>query len=230
MQYQIARSFYAHFADADPRTRIALAAVIAIAALAACGTKDVAKADSTTATTPAATSAMVGDSAAKAMHADTSMGRMAMGGMAMTGDPDHDFLRMMTDHHKGLILMAHETIESKEKLGVKPIASTLDTEQDAEMDKMTTMLEKTFKDPYAPKVTPDNQALADQLNGKTGVEYDRTFLNNVITHHQQALKMIDSYLPTAKMPELKAMAEKMKATQAKEIADFQKKVAKMPSK
>lgn len=236
MPLPINRSWYAPVAVAL-RTGKVFAAVIFVAAFAACGTKEVAKTDSTSAMAPVAKSAMAGDTGMAMhgdpplpMHHDTSMGKTAMGNMAMTGDADHDFLRMMTDHHKGLILMAHETIESPVKLGVKPIASKLDTEQDAEMDAMTTMLEKTFKDPYAPKVTPDNQAMADALKGKTGTDYDHTFLQNVIMHHEQALKMIDAYLPNAKMPELKAMAEKMKAVQTKEIAEYKTMVAKMPSK
>lgn len=194
----------------------------AIAALlgAGCRSEKTAASDTATpapATTPAAPAAAKPDSGAMA-----GMANMA----GMTGDADHDFLRMMSDHHKGLILMAHETIESKETLGVKDIARRLDKEQDDELDKMTTMLERDFKDPYAPKATPDNQAMADQLKGKTGTEYDRTFLQNVIAHHEQAVKMIDDYLPKAKAPALKTMAESMKATQTREIAEFRHKLAK----
>ena len=195
---------------------------LAIAALlgAGCRSEKPAASDTatpTSATTPAASTAAKPDSGAMAGMANLA---------GMTGDADHDFLRMMSDHHKGLILMAHETIESKDKLGVKDIARRLDKEQDDELDKMTTMLEQDFKDPYAPKVTPDNQAMADQLKGKTGTDYDRTFLQNVIAHHEQAVKMIDDYLPKAKAPALKTMAESMKATQTKEIAEFRQKLAK----
>ena len=204
------------------RTRIGLAAATLIVTVSACGTKENARPE-TAAGTASATSASSASMDSVATAANAAVG---MGAMAMTGDPDHDFLRMMTDHHKGMILMAHETIESEAKLGVKPIAARLDKEQDAEMDKMTTMLEQTFKDPYAPKVTADNQAMADQLKGKSGAEYDRTFLENVIKHHEQAVKMIDAYLPTAKLPELKKMAENMKAMQSAEITEFKKRLAK----
>ena len=202
------------------RFGLTVAALMVIAS--ACGTNE--SANSKTSAAVARTSqpsSVPMDSPAKAMGA-----RAGMHAMAMTGDPDHDFLRMMTDHHKGMILMAHETIESKLTLGVKPIAARLDKEQDVEMDKMTTMLEQTFKDPYAPKVTSDNQAMADQLKGKAGDDYDRTFLKNVIMHHEEAVKMIEDYLPTAKLPELKTMAEKMKVTQSSEIVEFRKRLAK----
>jgi len=90
---------------------------------------------------------------------------------------------------------------------------------------MVTMLEKTYKDAYAAKVMPDNQAMADELKTKSGTEYDRAFYQNVIKHHGEAVKMVDAYLPNAKSAAVKQMAVKIKADQTKEIAEFQKKLA-----
>ena len=150
-----------------------------------------------------------------------------MPGMAMTGDADRDFLRMMSDHHKGMILMAHMTTERKPGGAAVGDAKKMDAAQDAELDKMVTMLEKTYKDAYAPRVMPDNQAMADELKGKSGGDYDRSFYQNVIKHHGEAIKMVDEYLPKSKSPAVRQMAEKMKADQTKEIAEFQKKLASM---
>lgn len=212
----------------------AYAAVVALVATAAtacssgdkagAGAADTAAAPTASAAaTPAQTDTMKGMSGMNMGSAGTQGSSMA--GMQMTGDPDHDFLRMMSDHHKGMIAMAHMTKEQKPAPGSAADATKLDTKQDAELDKMMTMLEKEFKDPYSPKVMPDNQAMVDQLRGKTGADYDRTFYQNVVMHHQQAIKMIDDYLPKAKSATLKQMAEKMKADQTKEIAEFQKKAA-----
>lgn len=196
------------------------AAVPLVLVATACGTKEKPM-DSTVGTTPApaATSAMP----------DT--GTSAHGGMAgmanMTGNADHDFLRMMSDHHKGLIVMAHMT---KDRTGVGAAAADarkLDAAQDKELEHMMGMLEKDFKDPYAPKVMPAHQAMADELKPKTGKEYERSFYENIITHHQEAIAMVDEYLPKAKNTMLKQMAEKMKADQTKEISDFQQKVSKL---
>ncbi len=157
---------------------------------------------------------------------DRSTGEMSqMAGM--TGDADHDFLRMMSDHHKGMIAMAHPTIESRENLAVKGDARKLDKAQDAELDMMANKLDRDFKDAYTPKVTAENQRMVDALKGKTGDDYSKTFLQNVIMHHGEAVKMIDEYLPKAKDASLKTMASKMKADQTKEIAEFKKKLAAM---
>ncbi|MDQ6636023.1 MAG: DUF305 domain-containing protein [Gemmatimonadota bacterium] len=209
--------------SARPARLLVLAA--AVVAVGACAKSD-RPADSLAAGAGVSATAAIATPAAGDSMAGQDMG--AMQGMAnMTGKPDQDFLRMMSDHHKGLILMAHMTKGRKEGRTAVADATKLDTKQDQELDQMVSMLEKDFKDPYAPKVMPEHQAMADSLKSKTGKEYDRTFYQNVIKHHQEAIKMIDDYLPKAKNTMLKRMAEKMKADQTKEIAEFRQKVSRM---
>ncbi len=209
------------------RTSIVIPALALSAACAA--NKDSARSDTATAITPTTLGA---DSIAHApaMSGVQNDARGGMGDMSAmpttTGNADHDFLRMMTDHHKGMVTMAHG---AKERQGssIREIATRLDTEQDKELDQMTTMLERDFKDPYAPKVTPDNQKMIDALKTKTGAEFDRTFLENTIIHHQEAIKMVDGYLPKSANAKLKTMAAKMKADQAREIVEFKQRLAKI---
>lgn len=87
---------------------------------------------------------------------------------------------------------------------------------------MVSMLKTDFKDDYTPKVMPDNQAMADSLKQKSGVAYGTTFRENVIKYHQEGLQMIDRFLPQLTRPELKQMAQKMKADQTREIAKFKR--------
>ena len=165
---------------------------------------------------------MKGDSGMKDMQGS---GKMA--GMAMTGDADHDFLRMMSDHHKGMIAMAHMTKERKNIGSAAADARKIDAAQDKELDRMVTTLEKDFKDAYAPKVMPDNQAMADAMKSMNGTAYERAFYENTIKHHQAAVTMVDEYLPKGKSAAIKQMAEKIKAEQTKEIAEFQKKLGQL---
>lgn len=145
----------------------------------------------------------------------------------MTGDPDRDFLRMMSDHHKGMIAMAHPTMDFKGELSVKGEAKKLDKNQDAELEKMSTMLSKQWNDDYTPSIMPSNQKMVNDLSGKSGNDYSRAFLSNVVMHHTEAIKMIDEYLAKAKNADVKQMAEKMKADQAREIAEFNRKLANL---
>ena len=189
-------------------------------ALVACGSGDK-KADTASGSVSATRAPMAADTA-------TSTAGGPMSGMTnMTGDADHDFLRQMSDHHKGLISLAHMTKERSDVGTAKADATKMDAAQDKELDHMVTMLEKDFKDPYAPKVMPEHQAMADELKPKSGKDYERTFYQDVIKHHQEAVTMIDDYLPKAKSAMLKQMATDMKAAQTKEIAEFKGKVAKL---
>lgn len=196
------------------------AILISFAALGACSPKSDSTADSTAA---ASSSSMTPSTDTTNASAHSQMTGMAN----MTGDPDRDFLRMMSDHHKGLIAIVHPTLDKKENLAVKGDAAKMDKKQDAELDKMITMLDQQYKDSYTPSVTPDNQRMVDELKDKSGSDYSRTFLRNVIAHHQQAIQMVDEYRPKARNPQVKAMAEKMKSDQAKEIAELQRKLSAM---
>ncbi len=184
--------------------------------------------NSLTPSTAAASSAQMDSMPGMKSPAASGAQAGGMQGMAgMTGDPDHDFLRMMSDHHKGLIQIAHMTKDKKDVGTATADATKLDTKQDKDLDHMVTMLEKDFKDPYAPKVMSEHQQMADELKAKSGKDYERTFYQDIIKHHQEAVTMIDDYLPKGKNAMLKGMAQTMKTDQQKEIQDFQQKVAKL---
>ena len=55
---------------------------------------------------------------------------------------------------------------------------------------------------------------------------DKDFAMMMKIHHQQALNMAEMQLKTGKSPEMKAMAKQIIAAQKKEIAQFDKWLAK----
>jgi uncharacterized protein (DUF305 family) len=196
-------------------------ATLAFGGAAACAKSDKPADTAATANAPATTTAISGDSMAG--H-DTS----GMQGMAnMTGNADHDFLRMMADHHEGLVVMTQMTENRKDVGTAAADAAKLDAAQSKQVAQMVTLLEKDFNDRYVPKVMPEHQAMVDDLKTKSGKEYERTFYQDIIKHHQEAIAMIDAYLPRAKNPMVKQMAEKMKAIQTRQIAEFQQELAKL---
>jgi uncharacterized protein (DUF305 family) len=134
---------------------------------------------------------------------------------------DQEFLRMMSDHHTGMVLMAHEVIERKEKLASKADARKFDQEQDDELDRMRSAL-KGMNDSYKPTATSEAKEMAASLSKLSGKEFDRTFWENTIKHHQMAIDMIDKYLPNLTHPDVKTMAERMRAAQMQEIDKMKK--------
>ncbi|MGI8509278.1 MAG: DUF305 domain-containing protein [Gemmatimonadaceae bacterium] len=129
---------------------------------------------------------------------------------------DQEFLQKMSDHHEGLILMVHKTLEHTGPLAVKDEAKKLDSEQDDELDRMKNALKGDFNvASYTPKAMPEHQAMADSLGKLSGSAYDRQFRKDVITHHQEAVAMIDRYLPRLTHADVKTMAERMRANEMK---------------
>lgn len=55
------------------------------------------------------------------------------------------------------------------------------------------------------------------LEGKTGDEFDKAFLSEMITHHEGAVSMAKKVLETSKKPELIKLANDIISAQNKEI-------------
>ena len=205
-----------HRSLSTPRAWVARTtlAMLTFVALAACG-----GGDKETAT---------GDTAAGATaSADTGMAGMDHSNMAMNQTPakdaDQEFMRMMTNHHEGLILMMDPAMEKASSSTAKADAKKLHDKQHQERDSMLAMLRTGYNDEH--KATPAASAkqMNDDLQKRSGADYDRTMYAHVVMHHQEALKMIDDFLPRLQNPQLKAMAQKMRTDQAREIADFERK-------
>lgn len=58
------------------------------------------------------------------------------------------------------------------------------------------------------------------LQNKTGEEFDQTFLEEMIEHHQGAVNMATAALASAKHQEIKDMAKAIIEAQTKEIGDM----------
>lgn len=60
----------------------------------------------------------------------------------------------------------------------------------------------------------------NELKTKTGDDFDRAFINDMITHHQGAVDMAKVAQTNAQHTEIKSLAETIIATQEKEINDM----------
>lgn len=59
------------------------------------------------------------------------------------------------------------------------------------------------------------------ISGKTGTEFDKLFLSEMIIHHKGAVDMSQMVLSNSQNPELKKFAQKIIDDQTKEIAQMQ---------
>lgn len=142
---------------------------------------------------------------------------------AQAQSADAQFLKSMVDHHEGFVVMATAVMTKASKAATQQDAHMLHTKQAAERDSMVVMLRADYGASKTPTVTEKNRAQNDSLQKLSGAQYDRTFYRLVIDHHRAGIAMIDSVSPRLTKDRVRAMAQKMKSDQEKEIADFQKK-------
>jgi uncharacterized protein (DUF305 family) len=139
-------------------------------------------------------------------------------------DADHEFLRMMSDHHEGLVVMGQDAMSRAADDSVRNAAHMLHTKQAAGRDTMVMMISQTYNEQYTPKMMPKNQAQADTLRQRQGGEIDRYFLQTTIAHHEEGIAMIDRFMQRFTKPDVRAMAERMRGEQQREIAELQGKL------
>lgn len=162
----------------------------------------------------------------------TSMGSMSgMDHSAMTStpakDPDQEFVRMMVDHHQGLIALSDTALAMKPSEHIRMDAREMSRKQRAEQTKMIAMLKADYGEDKMPMVMPSNAQMVSEVASKAGKDLDRTFREKVIAHHEEALKMVDDYMPKFTKPAVRTMATKMKADQQKEIAELKSELKEM---
>lgn len=189
------------------RCKSLISATLVSLTLFGCATKDSQTADSATAASGSA---------------DTTA---PMPGMESTParDANQEFLRMMVDHHQGMLQMADVALKKATSAEVRSEATKMRAAQTAEQRKMLGMLKAQYGEDKMPMVAPSDASMITMLSGASGAAFDRQFREHVIMHHQDAIKMVDQSLPRLTNAELKQMAEKMKTDQTREIGELRKK-------
>jgi uncharacterized protein (DUF305 family) len=143
---------------------------------------------------------------------------------AAAGAADESFLKRMTDHHEGLLLMARQASERAGGGEVSRDARALAEAQRAEQQRMLALLKSRFDESHAPAAMARHRAVADSLAGVTGRDYGPVFYQHVIAHHQEGIAMIDSLLPQLADTGVRAMAERIRDAQIEDMDELSAKV------
>jgi uncharacterized protein (DUF305 family) len=145
------------------------------------------------------------------------------------GSSDKDFASMMKIHHMGATEMARMQVAQGTDQQVKDMAQRMINEQQREMQEFDAFLGRddhnstaqSQSSPFYDRVTKemDKMKMGD-LNDSGSV--DQQFVQLMIPHHQGGVAMADLYLKTGAQDEkLKAIANRLKADQQKEIQQMQ---------
>ena len=190
-----------------------LAAITASVALVSGCTGGDTGSESVTADTPAA--------AAPAAHYMADMNRPA------PKDADHEFLRMMIDHHEGMIQMGTAAMTRASTQPAKDDAHKLHTKQLDEQKQMQSMVSSNYGENVMPMIMPSDKAMNDTLQQKSGTDYDRTFYANVVQHHREGIQMMNDFESRVQRPDVKRMITRMKSDQQQEIGELEAKIAQL---
>ena len=171
------------------------------------------------------------DTAAGAVSTDTGMAGMEHSSAAADRGPardaDHEFLRMMSDHHEGLIAMASAAMSKGSTSEIQGDAHEMHTKQEQELKQMVDMIRSTYGENLQPSLLPSNRAMIDSLQQKSGTDYDRAFYRMIVQHHREAIRMMDEFQPRVQRAEVRQMIDRMRADQQREIREFEAKLARM---
>ncbi len=155
---------------------------------------------------------------------------------------DVSFNQMMIPHHQQAVAMADLVPSRTDNVAVRELAGQIKNAQQPEIDQMTQRLESwgVSPDVNAGAQEHGSQQHGSMASGSTahgtmgmsgmmsdqdmtaienarGAEFDRLWLQGMISHHEGAIDMADTELADGVDPGSRALAEQIKKTQQTEI-------------
>ena len=133
------------------------------------------------------------------------------------------FAQMMIPHHEQAISMSETALKKSRNQAILKLSNQIKSLQGTEKSQLAYWLKATDS-----SMTMDHDMqMSGMLTTKelaslkrlTGTQFDRTFLQLMIKHHQGAIEMVD-LISDSKNLEAKALAKAIKSAQSKEITSM----------
>ncbi len=131
---------------------------------------------------------------------------------------DRSFVEDMTPHHESAVDMAKLAAKRAEHRQIKTLAADIATTQRAEIEEMAELSKSIGAKPGG--ASPMEMSEDDMATLGTADPFDRTFIDMMIPHHQDAIRMARTELEQGKDPGVRELAERILAAQSKEIRDM----------
>jgi uncharacterized protein (DUF305 family) len=176
-----------------------------------------------------------GDDGSGMDHTQTQTSTSASStGQAEHNDQDIAFAQGMIPHHQQAVDMATMAAEKATSAQVKDLASRIEGAQDPEIQQLTEMLEQ-WGAPTESTMTSmpgmDHGGMSgegmmtdeemQQLEGATGADFDRLWVQLMIKHHQGAVTMAKTEIEEGQNADAKALAQQIVTAQEAEITEMQ---------
>lgn len=146
-------------------------------------------------------------------------------------DVDTMFAQMMIIHHEGAIEMADLALERADSAEVRDLAQRISAAQGPEIAEMTAWLEAWDEETTADEDMSGHSGMdmggmsqdeaMTELEGLTGSDFDRRFLELMIAHHEGAVAMAEDQLADGQNPQALDLARKIIDDQQAEIGEME---------
>lgn len=185
-------------------------------------------------TKPDAQNQRAGDTTS-AVSSDSQLTELEAQYAAMKGeDYDRAFITDMVAHHQGAVAMAYPALEKAKYPELKTLAQGIIDSQLGEIRNMETWKKDwgyttasqgssggmTGMDHSGGAMEQDMAKMTNDLNKKTGDEFDKAFLQLMIEHHESAIAMARPGITNAEHKELKDLTLAIVGAQTQEIAQM----------
>ncbi len=165
-------------------------------------------------------------SSSKEVQADTSS-TLYKQYAKMTGETyDRTFIANMIAHHQGAVVMANLALANAKHQELKDMANSIVTAQEKEIADMTAWQKEWGylststehkTDHSAMGMMDEMQGMSLSLDGKTGDDFDKAFLEHMILHHQSAIDMAAPGKDNSSRQEVKDITVAIVNAQSEEI-------------
>jgi uncharacterized protein (DUF305 family) len=141
----------------------------------------------------------------------------SMEGMDMTLAvvDDQSFIQSMIPHHQEAIDTSKVILNQSKDQELKNFANQVIIDQTKEVEAMKTWFKIITNTEYKPD--GKYMAMMSSMNGKTGIDIDKEYIQGMIFHHGGAIDMAKKILPISKSQDVKTLANYIVINQAKEI-------------
>jgi uncharacterized protein (DUF305 family) len=141
---------------------------------------------------------------------------------------DRGFLQAMVPHHRSAVEMAEVAQKQAEHPELKRLGATIVGDQNREIAQMERIHQRLFRT----KLKPDpeghmklglsaEESGMDHMEGATKLRganpFDSAFIDEMVPHHQGAIRMARAVLEKTKDPEVRRLADAIVAAQSREI-------------
>ena len=148
-------------------------------------------------------------------------------------DADTEYAQMMIVHHQGAIEMADLAVDKADSEDVRALAERISAAQGPEIDEMTSWLQAWVEEgPQDADMGGMDHGAMDmggmdmgsamtELEGLSGAEFDRAFLEMMTEHHRGAIEMSEAHLVDCSNAEARELAREIIDDQTREITEME---------